>query len=77
MLKSFPIFKWTGENLVKKKTYEKNKEYPLSRFKCFEHAIKKKIVSKFEHVNFAINEKYSQKHYDNSNYCASFVISNI
>jgi len=32
------------------------------------------FVSSFEHVNFAINEKYSKKHYDNPNYYASFVI---
>jgi hypothetical protein len=32
------------------------------------------FVSSFEHVNFAINEKYSIKHYDNPNYYASLVI---
>jgi hypothetical protein len=31
-------------------------------------------VSSFEKINFAINEKYSQKNYDNPNYYASFVI---
>jgi hypothetical protein len=31
-------------------------------------------VSRFEHVNFVNNGKYSKKHYDNSNYYASFVI---
>jgi hypothetical protein len=31
-------------------------------------------VSSFEHVNFAIDEKYSKKNYDNPNYSASFVI---
>jgi len=31
-------------------------------------------VSSFEHVNFAINEKYSQKTYDNPNFYASFSI---
>jgi len=35
---------------------------------------KKKIVSSFEHVNFAINGKYSKKHCDNPNYYASLVI---
>jgi len=34
----------------------------------------KKIVSSFEHVNFAINGKYSKKKYYNLNYYASFVI---
>jgi hypothetical protein len=32
------------------------------------------FVSSFEHVNFTINEKYSQKLYDNPNYYASLVI---
>jgi hypothetical protein len=31
-------------------------------------------MSSFENVNFAINEKYSQKIYDNAKYYASFVI---
>ncbi len=31
-------------------------------------------MSSFEHINFAINEKYSQKYYDNPNYYASLVI---
>jgi hypothetical protein len=38
MLKSFPIFKKNGAHLVKKKTFEKNMDYVLSRFECFEHA---------------------------------------
>jgi hypothetical protein len=32
------------------------------------------FVSSFEHVNFAINEKYSKKHYDNPNYYVSLMI---
>jgi hypothetical protein len=32
------------------------------------------FVSNFEHVIFAINEKYSKKHYDNPNYYALRVI---
>jgi hypothetical protein len=31
-------------------------------------------VSSFEHVNFAINGKYSKNIYDNSNYYVSLVI---
>jgi hypothetical protein len=31
-------------------------------------------VLNFEYANFAINGKYSKKHYDNPNYCASLVI---
>jgi hypothetical protein len=31
-------------------------------------------VSSFEHVNFAINGKYSRKDYDNPNYYASLLI---
>jgi hypothetical protein len=32
------------------------------------------FVLSFEHVNFVINEKYSQKSYENLNYYASLVI---
>jgi len=32
------------------------------------------LVSSFENVKFAINEKYSKKNYDNPNYYVSFVI---
>jgi hypothetical protein len=32
------------------------------------------FVSSFEHANFAINEKYSKKNYDNPNYYVSFFI---
>jgi hypothetical protein len=38
MLKSSPIFKWNGAHLVEKKNLKKNKDYPLLRFECFEHA---------------------------------------
>jgi hypothetical protein len=37
MLKSSPIFK-NGAYLVEKKMFEKNEDYPLSRFECFQHA---------------------------------------
>jgi hypothetical protein len=75
MLKSFPIFKRNGAHLVKKKTFEKNKDYPFSKFECFEHAKTfLNFVSSFEHINFAINEKYSKKIYDNPNYYVSFFI---
>jgi hypothetical protein len=32
------------------------------------------FVLSFEHVNFVINEKYSQKNYDNPNYYVSLLI---
>jgi hypothetical protein len=32
------------------------------------------FVSSFEHVNFAINERYSKKNYDNPNYYVFFFI---
>jgi hypothetical protein len=32
------------------------------------------FFSSFEHVKFAINEKYSRNYYDNPNYYVSFVI---
>jgi hypothetical protein len=38
MLKSSLIFKRNGVHLVEKKTFEKNKNFPLLRFECFEHA---------------------------------------
>jgi len=74
MLKSSPIFKRNGAHLVEKKMFKKNKDYPLSRFECFEHAKTFLICVNFEHVNFAIIEIYSQKNYDNPNYYASVVI---
>jgi hypothetical protein len=37
MLKSSSIFKRNGAHLVEKKIFEKDKNYPLSKFKCFEH----------------------------------------
>jgi hypothetical protein len=58
---------------LKKKTFEKNKDCPFSRFECFEHVILFLFVSNFEQVNFAINEKYSKKN-DNPNYYTSLVI---
>jgi hypothetical protein len=33
-----------------------------------------KFVSNFEHINFAINGKYSKRNYDNPNYYVSLVI---
>jgi hypothetical protein len=59
--------------LVNKRTFEKNKDCPLLKFECFEHA-KNWFVLSFEHVNFLINGKYSNQNYDNSNYYGSFVI---
>jgi hypothetical protein len=75
MLKSSSIFRRNGAHLVKKiRWLKKNKDCPFSRFECFEHAIFFIFVSNFEHVNFAINGKYSQKNHDNPNYYVSFVI---
>jgi hypothetical protein len=70
MLKSSLIFKRNSAHLVEKKMFEKTKDYPFSRFECFEHAKKNWFVSKFEHVNFSINEKYFKNNYDNPNYYA-------
>jgi hypothetical protein len=38
MLKSFSILKRNGAHMVEKRIFEKNKNYPFSRFECFEHA---------------------------------------
>jgi hypothetical protein len=46
MLKSSLIFKRNSAHLVGKKTFEKNKDYPLSKFECFEHAKKNLICVK-------------------------------
>jgi len=40
MFKTFPIFRKNGAHLVEKKMFEKNNDYPFSRFECFEHAKK-------------------------------------
>jgi len=40
MLKSSSNFRKNGAHLVEKRTFEKNKDYPFSRFECFEHAKK-------------------------------------
>jgi hypothetical protein len=61
MLKSSSIFKKNGALLVEKKTFDKNKDCPFLKFRCFEHARKNLFVSNFEHVNFAINEQYLKK----------------
>jgi len=74
MLKSCPIFNNNGAHLIEKKMFKKNKDCPLLKFECFEHAKTLLFVSRFENVNFAINGKYSQKNYDNPNYYASLVI---
>jgi hypothetical protein len=37
MLKLSPILKKNGAHLVEQKTFEKNKDNPLSKFECFEH----------------------------------------
>jgi uncharacterized protein (DUF2461 family) len=74
MLKFFPIFRNNSAHLVEKMMFKTNKDYPLSKFERFEHATKKKIVSSIEHVNFAINKKYSKTIYDNPNYYVSHVI---
>jgi hypothetical protein len=42
-----------------KKHLKKNKDCPLLRFECFEHA------------KFVVNEKYSKNNYDNPNYYVS------
>jgi hypothetical protein len=62
MLKSSPILRRNGAHLVEKKTFEKNKDCPLLRLECFEH------------VKFAMNEKYSKHINVNPNYNALVVI---
>jgi len=73
MLKSFTILKKNGAHLVEKMMVEKNKDLDqgLSALSMQKHFW---FVSSFEHVKFAINEKYSKKHCDNPNYYVSLVI---
>jgi hypothetical protein len=40
MLKSSQNFKRNDAHLVERKMFEKNKDYPFSRFECFDHAKK-------------------------------------
>jgi hypothetical protein len=60
MLKSSPIFKRNGVHLVKKKTFKKKTRIVysqgLSVLNMQKHFL---FVSNFDHVNFAIREKYS------------------
>jgi hypothetical protein len=75
MLKSFSIFKRNGAHLVRKKTFEKKTR--TIHFQGFNALNMQKhfvFMSSFEHVNFAINGKYSKRIYDNPNYYASYVI---
>jgi hypothetical protein len=58
------------EPTPKKKKSLKNKDYPLEFDNMKKHSL---FVSRFEHVNFVNNGKYSKNNYDNSNYYASFV----
>jgi hypothetical protein len=51
--------------------FEKTKDCSFSRFECFEHVNYFLIVLSFEQINFAINVKYSKKHYVNRNYYVS------
>ncbi len=74
MLKSSPIFKRNGAHLVEKKDVWKKRtihSQGLSALNMQKHFW---FVSSFEHVNFAINGKYSKEIYDNTNYYASLVI---
>jgi hypothetical protein len=48
-------------HILVEKEFEKNKDYPFSRFESFEHAIFFCFVLRFKHIKFSINEKYSKK----------------
>jgi hypothetical protein len=71
MLKSSPIFKRTGAHLVGKKNLNKIKTIHFQGLNVFNMQKHFLFVSSFEHINFAINGKYSKTNYDNSNYYAS------
>jgi hypothetical protein len=74
MLKSSPSFRRNDVDMVKKTNVWK-KKYSFAKFECFEHIQKHFwFALNFKNVNLAINEKYSQKLYDNPNYYVSLVI---
>jgi hypothetical protein len=77
MLKSSPILTKNGAHLVEKMTFEKNKDYRLSRFECFEHAKTFLICVKLWECNFAIDGKYSTKLWKYKLLCFPCDISNI
>jgi len=54
--------------------FEKNKDYPLSRYECLNMQKHFWFVAKFEHVNFAINGNYFEFFNENPNYYVSLVI---
>jgi len=73
MLKYSPIFRRNGAHLVEKKTFEK-KNYPLSKFECFEHAKTFLICVKFWPYKLCNQWKIFQIFYDNPNRYVSLVI---
>jgi hypothetical protein len=59
MSKSSPIFKRNGVHLIEKKTFEKTiiHSQNLSALNMQNYFV---FMSSFEHIEFAINEKYSK-----------------
>jgi hypothetical protein len=69
MLKSSSIFKRNDANLVEKNdVWKKTKNVHSQIFNALNMQKKNWFVLILEHINFAINEKYSKKYYDDSNY---------
>jgi hypothetical protein len=66
MLKSSPIFKRNGAHLIEKRMFEKNKDCPLSKFECFEHAktlqVMKTIPKTFMTIQNIMLHLWSFKH---------------
>jgi len=75
MLKSSSIFTRNGAHLVEKNKFGKNKDCPLSKFECFEHAKTFLICVKLEHVNFVNNEKHFQKKWQSKLLCFIYDLS--
>jgi hypothetical protein len=63
-----------GTHLVEKKNVWKNIYIHFQGLSVLNMQKHFWFVSNFEHVNFAVNGKYSKNHYDNSNYHASLTI---
>jgi hypothetical protein len=74
MLKSSSIFRRNGAYLVEKKTFEKKRTILFQSLNVLNMQKHFLFVSKFEHINFAVNEKNLEKNYDNPNYYVFLVI---
>jgi hypothetical protein len=74
MLDFSSICRKNAANLVGKKRLKKSKDCHFQSLSVLNMQKKYLFVSIIEHMNFAINEKYSKDFYDNLNCYVSLVI---